>query len=323
MEKAKKSKLKPKPKPLTRARYLRTNALILFIASVLPVRSLEIDRQYGESSFKFLKLPLSPRIVALGGAGAALADGAGELDINPAAPALDSGHLIVGRGYPFSEFQSTSSSMTWSIPTARYRILLNARYLGFDNIPGYDDVARPTTAYGAHTLKVQAGLASVYKNLAWGTTVNFAGNSIADANYATAMVNAGLRYPVLRGLHVGLSVLNADFWSSRAHIDGNQAPFPPTALQAGLAYSHDLGSLSGSIALDARTRNDEQIAFPMGAEIAWHKMVIARIGFPVAEQEPGVSAGLGIRWSHYLFQYAFQSHANLGPGHYWTLDIGY
>jgi hypothetical protein len=61
-------------------------ALALLLLSLVPASlALEIDREYGSSSFKFLKLPLSPRIVGLAGAGSALADGAGEIDLNPAA----------------------------------------------------------------------------------------------------------------------------------------------------------------------------------------------------------------------------------------------
>jgi hypothetical protein len=285
---------------------------------------LEFDRQYGEASFKFLKLPLAPRIVGLGGAGIALADGAGELDLNPAAPASDTGRLVVGRGYPFSQFQAASSAITWSVPCSGYRILLNARYLGFDDLEGHDELSRFTTDYGAHTLKAQAGVAGAFRDLSWGATLNFASNNIAEANYATAMVNAGARYRILTGLHAGLSVINADFWGSQAKIAGNRDPFPPTALQAGLAYAHAVGSgLTAAVAVDARTRNDEEMAWPVGAEISWRNILTARAGFPIGEQEPGIAAGLGLRWSRFQFQYAFQGHATLGPGHFWTLDIAY
>jgi hypothetical protein len=299
-------------------------AMAVLCAVATSVHALEISRPYGEASFKFLKLPLSPRIVGLGGAGAALADGAGELDLNPAAPASDSGRLVVGRGYPFSEFQSTSSQITWSIPDGSYRILLNARYLGFDNIPGYDEVAAPTTEYGAHTLKTQAGVAGVFRDLDWGVTLNYAANSIANANYATAMVNAGLRYRILTGLYAGLSAVNADFWDSKAKDSENRDPFPPTALQAGLAYTRSvIDGFSLAVAVDARTRNDEKMAWPMGAELSWRDILTFRLGFPVGEQEPALAGGIGLRWSRFQFQYAYQGHATLGAAHYWTLDIAY
>lgn len=315
-------------------RGLSALAATLLFAGGSPAHALDLDREYGASSFKFLKLPLSPRIVALGGAGAALADGAGDLDLNPAAPASDSGRLVVGKGYPFSEFYGGSSHIIWSIPNRDYRILLNARYLGFDKINGYDELARTTTPYGAHTLKGQIGLAgrgwpgrgrqSRLQDLTWGFTANLAENSVAGANYRTAMVNVGMRYRVFEGMHAGLSVVNADFWGSEAKIEGNEDPFPPTAIQAGLAYARGLGAgFRAALAVDARTRNDEKLTWPMGLEVSWRDMIYARGGFPVAEQEPGIAAGLGLAWSMFRFQYAFQGHETLGPGHFWALEIRY
>jgi hypothetical protein len=300
---------------------------VLILASALaaaaPSRALETDRMYGEAGFKFLKLPLAPRIVSLAGAGSALADDVGALDLNPAAGAADSGHLVLGKGYPFAQFQSSSSHIAWAIPLdGGYRILLNARYLGFDDIPGWSEQDDTTSAYGAHSLKAQAGLAGRWGKLQWGATLNFAGNGIASANYATAMVNVGARYPLLPGLMAGASVVNADFWDSRAKDENNRDPFPPTAAQAGLAYTHALGAdWQAALAVDARTRNDEEMAWPMGLEVAWKKMLFARAGFPFGEQEPGFAAGLGLRWSLFQFQYAFQSHATLSPGIFWSLDL--
>lgn len=297
---------------------------LLLALLVAPAAALEFDRVYGASSFKFLKLPLSPRIVALGGAGAGLADGAGELDLNPAAPALDSARLVVGKGLPFAAFEAGTSHIVWSVPYRRsYRILINARYLGFDKIQGYE-MTGPTTAYGAHTLKGQLGLAGTSSGLSWGFTANFAENAVADANYRTAMLNIGLRYRLMDGLGAGLSVINADFWGSESENAEFEDPFPPTAVQAGLAYSRPVGkAFRASVAADVRTRNDEKMAFPVGAEITWQDLITVRAGFPFAEPEPDFAAGLGLTWSRFGFQYAFQGHPDLGPGHYWALEVRY
>jgi hypothetical protein len=299
-------------------------AVSLLLALAPAALALETDREYGSASFQFLKLPLSPRIVALGGAGAALADGAGDLDLNPAAPVSDSARLVVGKGFPFSEFESGSSHIVWSVKRGGSRILLNARYLGFDRIRGYDDLARPTTPYGAHTLKGQLGYAGRYRRLDYGATLNFAENSIASANYRAAMVNVGARYRVIAGLHAGLSVVNADFWGSGARIEGNEDPFPPTSIQAGLSYARTIGrGFRAAAAVDARTRNDEKLAFPMGLEVSWRDILYARAGFPVAEPEPGLAAGLGLQWNQFRVQYAFQGHEVLAPGHFWSFEIAY
>ncbi|GEM_PF-2032934 len=300
---------------------------LAFLVWTPSVRALEFDKQFGEASFKFLKLPLSPRVVALGGAGAALADGAGEIDLNPAAAAADSGQLVLGKGYPFAEFQSNTSHITWSIPYRGYRILLSARYLGFNDIPGFSSQDATTSDYGAHTLKAQAGAAGTWERLQWGATLSFANNSIANASYSSAMVNLGARYPivpVLPGLMAGVSAVNADFWTTKAKDANNRDPFPPTALQAGLSYTHAVvADVEASAAVDARTRNDEQMVWPMGLEVSWRKILFARAGYPLGEQEPAPSFGLGLQWSLFRFQYAFQGHETLSPAHYWSLDINY
>lgn len=299
-------------------------AALAVLGVPVSLQALEFDRQFGEASYKFLKLPLSPRVVALGGAGAALADGAGEIDLNPAAPAADSGHLVLGKGYPFAEFQANTSHITWSIPSHGYRILLNARYLGFDDIPGFTHQDQATSAYGAHTLKAQAGAAGTFRRLQWGATLGFANNNIANASYSSAMVNVGARYPVIAGLVAGASVVNADFWSSDAKDKENASPFPPTAVQVGLAYTQAFpAEFIGSVAVDARTRNDEEMVWPMGVEVSWKKTLFARAGFPLGEQEPAPALGLGLQWSLFRFQYAFQGHETLSPAHYWALDIHY
>ena len=283
--------------------------------------ALEFDHGYGESSFKFLKLSLSPRSMALGGAGAALLDGIGDADLNPASAARDSGSLAMGQGYP-SQASAAGSHVAWNIPWQNRRITLHTRYLGYDDIPGYDGLGRPTAGYGAHTLKLQAGIAGTVFGFAYGVSTAFAQNNIADVDYGTGLLNAGIQRALPWGLSAGLSVINADYWTSSA-VDGSIL-FPPTSIQAGLAYARSFpGEFRASLALDARTRNDEQLCFPAGIEAAWKETLMLRIGFPFGEPEPSVSGGLGLRWSRFGFNYAYQGHAVMVPGHYWNLEIRY
>ncbi len=298
------------------------SALVVAILA-RPGFALQTDRQYGEASFKFLKLSLSPRATALGGAGAALLDGIGDADLNPAAAARDSGALALGQGYPFQAFSATGSQIAWNLPWDNRRVTLHARYLGYDDIPGYDASGQPTAAYAAYTLKLQAGLAGNLWGFAYGASLAFAQNNIAaDADYRTGLVNVGLMRSLPFGFALGLAALNADFWTSTAK-DGSLI-FPPTTLQAGLAYSRSLPeNIRASVALDARTRNDEQIAFPAGLEASWKDLLWVRAGWPFAEPEPALSLGLGLRWSRFGFDYAYQGHAVMAGGHTWALEVRY
>jgi hypothetical protein len=302
---------------------MRIPAISALCISGALAQGVETDRGYGEASFQFLKLSMSPRSTALGGSGMALVDGIGDADLNPAAAARDSGALALGQGYPFLAFSATGSHIAWNLPWGKSRrILVQARYLGFDDIPGWDGLNQPTASYGAHTLKVQSGLAGKFRGLAYGVTAAYAQNHIADADYAIALVNAGLWYGLPFGLALGVAGMNVDFWkSSEAETAG---VFPPTAVQAGLSYTRSLPAESKlSVALDARTRNDEQLSFPAGVEASWKETLWLRVGYPFAEPEPSPSLGLGLRWSRFGFHYAYQGHAVLSGGHFWSLELRY
>jgi hypothetical protein len=298
--------------------------LTCFVGANLAAFALETDRNYGEASYQFLKLPLSPRITALGGAGIALWDGSGEAESNPAAAAEDAPRLTLGYGLPFSEFAAKASHIVWNIPWDSSRIWLGARYLGFDPITGHDELDVATTSYTAHTLKVQAGYALTWRDLRLGLALGYAQNHLAEATYHAGLASVGARYDLWRGLSLGAAATNADFWASDARETGNAAPFPPTTVQAGVAWKQVLPrGFEATLAADARTRNDEQIVFPLGLEVTWNKAVTVRAGYPIAAKSSGPSGGLAIGFAPFLLQYAYESHADLSGGHYMSLALSY
>jgi hypothetical protein len=311
----------------------------LLLAAV-SASALETDLQLGQSSFKFLKSPLSPRSTALGGSGAALGDGVGEAEVNPAAPARSGAALVLGQEYPPQQFGTTGSHISWSLPWGPRRIVLHTRYLGFEKIPGWDDDNNSTTAYGAYTLKLQGGLAGNNLGFGWGAGLAFAQNSVAEATYGAALVNAGLQRAFrggLSGLSAGASVMNADLWTGSNKPAGEPVSAPLT-LQGGLAYTRALKTGSGlghmlgtsvrlSAAADARKVNDEDLVFPVGVEagigegLVKDGMLFLRAGYPVADPDNGLTLGLGVQWSRFGFSYAYKGHSTLSGGHGWALEI--
>lgn len=305
---------------------LRTSAFFLAVSLGLgsQAHALETDRAYGEASYQFLKLPLSPRITALAGAGIALWDGAGEAESNPASVAQDGGRVVLGYGLPSQQFGAKASHVGLNIPLGDSRLWLGARYLGFDPIAGHSETDVATTSYTAHTWKAQAGYALAWHGLDFGMALGFAQNHIAEATYSTGLLSLGARYAVWGGLSLGAAATNADFGGSDALVDGAETPFPPTALQAGLAWTQALPrEFTAALALDARTRNDEQITYPLGLEVTWNKMATIRAGYPLSAQHPALTAGFGLAWSNFRLQYAFEGQADLDAGHYLSLELAY
>jgi len=302
------------------------SALALCALAASTVRAQE-GLDLGASSFQFLKLSLSPRATALGGAGAALAAGVGEAEVNPAAGAFgvkgDQGGsaLTVGQEYPPREFGTSASHVSWNLPWDRRRVMLHARYLGFDDIPGFDDDNNATTAYKAHTLKLQAGLAGHDFGFDWGGSAAYARNNIADASYSAYLANAGLRRDLLLGLSAGASVTNLTLWASQTRETGETVE-PPLILQAGLGYVRRLSPGSRvAVALDARRVADEDVVFPVGAEYQVFEALFIRAGYPVGDPDNGIALGFGLQWSRFGFNYAYKRHETLSGGHGWTLEI--
>ena len=309
--------------PLTFKRVALSTLSLLAAAGIAPRSASAFDTglQLGESSFKFLKLPLSPRVTAMGGAGTGLLDGAGESEINPAATALQGGVLILGQEYPPQEFGTTASHLSWSLPWGDRRITLNTRYLGFDKIPGWDASGTSTTAYDAYTLKLQAGLAGKALGFAYGVSAAYAQNNVAEATYSAGLLNAGLYRDLGHGLSAGASMMNADFWTATSK-KGGEKPIPPVIFQGGLGYVRPLRpGMQIAAAVDARKVNDEGVVFPVGAEMLFMDALTVRAGYPIGDPDNGLALGFGLKWSRFGFNYSYKSHSALSGEHGWTLEI--
>ena len=297
-------------------------ALLLLTAfAARPARALDTGLELGGSSFKFLKLPLSPRAAAMGGAGTGLVEGAGEADLNPAAAARGGGVLVLGQEYPPQEFGTTASHLSWSLPWGDRRITLITGYLGYDKIPGWDASNTATTAYDAYTLKLQAGLAGQLWGFAYGVSAAYAQNNIAEATYSAGLVNAGLWRDLGHGVSAGASVMNADFWTASSK-PGGEKPVPPTIFQAGLGYARPIRpGMRAAVAVDARKVNDEDLVVPVGAEMLFMDALFVRAGYPLGDPDNGLGLGFGLKWSRFSFNYAYKGHSALSGGHGWTLEI--
>ena len=286
--------------------------------------AVETDRQFGESSFQFLKWNQSAELSGKAGAGVAGVNRASELSLNVAAPALDSNFLVLGRGIPFGEFKARATSIAWSMPFRSNRLFLRAGLLNFDKIRGFDADANELSPYSAHTLDAELGWAATKNKLSYGLSFQFAENSIAYANYRVAMMAGGVKYQFSKPFSIGLAVRNVDLWKSDAWDSENETPFPPTLIQAGLAYHHSLTEKWAlKLSSDARTRNDEKMVLPQGLEVFFSDFLILRSGYIILKREQGFNLGLGLNMMGFRVDYAFEYHETLSPAHIWTLGIAF
>ncbi len=284
----------------------------------------EMDRGAGEASFQILKIHLDPKVVAMAGAGTALYGRAlSSTDMNPASINPDSMSLYLGQGYPYRESGAMISHGIWNLDFSNHKTFFHYRYLGFGgDLPGYDADNNPTSDYSAHSLKVEFGYANRFKFVNYGAGISYVENNISWANYRTFILDLGLQANVLPGLSLGAALNNGEIFTSEPQTSAGVKPFPPTTVRAGIAYTYNAPKeIDLCIALDARTRKDEKLNFPMGVEISWKKIISLRTGYPLGEPEPAQSFGIGVQYKRLIVDYGLKRYETLSPGHFWMLGL--
>jgi hypothetical protein len=303
---------------------------ILFVCIALGLSSVfagfgNFDSQPDASGYKFLKLQLDPTSLSMGGVGAALSSSAlRATESNPASAAGAPKALYMGFGYPHLESSARTSHITWGFNILGQYGFFHSRFLGYDDIPGYTSLNESTGSYSSHTISAKLGLAGAVNKFKWGMALSFVEQNIEAFNYHTFLADAGVQYEPLQGLWLGAAMTHLNIWSSKAHVGGNTAPFPPTTARAGVSYTRVIkGPFKGTLSLDGRTRNDEELNYPVGGELIWRDIISLRLGYPVLERGAAVSPGMGIKWRSISFDYNLHRHDVLSPGHYFQLKVLY
>jgi len=57
--------------------------------------------------------------------------------------------------------------------------------------------------------------------------------------------------------------------------------------------------------------------------VTWQKILSARVGYPLLDDNAALSMGFGLQWSRYGFEYAYQGNAVISGNHIWALEIRY
>jgi hypothetical protein len=134
-------------------------------------------------------------------------------------------------------------------------------------------------------------------------------------------LNAGLWRELGYGVSVGASMMNADFYTASSK-PGGEKPVPPVIFQGGVGYARALRpGMRLATAVDVRKVNDEELVFPVGAELMVMDALFIRAGYPVSDPDNGLGLGFGLKWSRFGFNYAYKGHSELSGGHSWTLEI--
>ena len=298
-------------------RFLVLSVMIAILSYAGSVPATEFDN-LGTSGAQFLKLDVDARVVALGGANAAITRGAMALYYNPA-------------GIANMDENSVAFSYTDWIADIKYNYLAYTRPLpGFGNIGVHvavltmDDMERTTLEqpdgtgemFGANSWVV--GLSNAHQltnRFSFGVTAKYIREKISELSSGSVAFDVGtIYYTGFRTLRIAMSTRNfgtdtkyggteletiydQDDNPSTAPVEvrlNTQSHPLPLSFRLGIAYDFEFDESNKLLAvLDGYNTRDRGQQGSVGLEYSWQDRLALRAGYKIRTDEEGIAVGGG------------------------------
>jgi len=287
-------------------------ALSLFIAMLMLTNAAWAGGA-GTTTGELLKIPVGTRAIGMGEAFTALADDTSALYWNPAGMSLLQqkeatfmhSSLIEGVHYEHLGFVRPGDS---------YAFGTNFSYLGYGDIPGYDNSGNATGDVSAYSYIWNGGISRIlFDSLSLGLTGGLIHESLADASANTFALNAGALYSP------DIHPLNADYRFGFAaqnlgpglKFDSAQDPLP-RKYKFGIA-ALGIRQWPLNLTTDVTIPNDNDTYFSFGSEYWFKELVALRLGYAGSNDEGrGLRVGVGLKYGNFLFDYAYAGFGDFG-----------
>jgi hypothetical protein len=292
-------------------------ALLAALAWGLPANAADP----GETGLAFLKIGVGARAAGMGDAYVAVAQDPTAMYWNPAG-------IAVSR-----DFELHASHNEW-ISDVRYEYLAavhgmeghafgaQAALLHMGELEGRDENGAFTESFSSYDFMFGGSYGRRFtRSLEAGATGKILYEKIQDFSSTGFALDLGARYRTpLKGLVVAASMTNMGP-AMKFEEDEFLLPFN---VRAGAAWRTRKLLEGLLLAGDLRFPNDSDAKGHLGMELQVHEMIALRGGLKFNYDEEMGSAGVGIRYHEYVFDYAyspFSDESQLGDGH--RFSIGY
>ena len=267
----------------------------------------------GTTTGELLKIPLGARAIGMGEAYTALADDASALYWNPAGMSF-----VTQKEASFMHSSLIESvhleQLSFVAPGDSYAFGTNFSYLGYGNIAGYDNTGAPTGNVGAYSYFANGGVSRLIgDSLSLGVSAGLLHETLDSDSANTFAVNGGALYqlsahPLGANYNVGMSVQNLGpglkFVSERDPL--------PEKVNVGIA-ALGIKEKPINVTADVSVPNDNSPYVDLGSEYWFHEIIALRLGYAGANDVgKGLRVGLGIKYSSFLFDYAYGGFGDFG-----------
>jgi len=303
-------------------------------------------QRIGTSSATFLKIGIDARAAGLGGAANAVIEGPGAVFLNPAAILSHRGGTAAYASYVQwpAEIQLGGLCLSRSLPSIDAQVAVSLVSLSTDfeetteyhpqgtgRTVGYSDLVAGISFARHFTDRLAIGLSAKWLREDLGSNL---GGPLCQG----LLIDAGSVYSL--GYRNGkLSITLANFGPDlrpegtfSSNVTGSEVRYtafsPPTQFMLGFAIDPWMaGANRLTTAVQVQHQSDQEETVRAGLEY-WLKDAYAlRLGYDLAADEMGLSAGLGLQIrpgdKPGRLDYAFTEGGHLASVHRWSLSIGF
>jgi hypothetical protein len=299
---------------------VRWASVLIVLLAFAPSKSFAINSKAGTTAYSFLKIDVSARSTAMGGAFVGLSDDESALYFNPAGliqiqqksffttynnylADIQSGFL--GYVHPYSENTRLGASIC---------------YFNYGSFTQTDKQGNSLGTFGATDFALALSFVrSINSQISIGATGKFIYEKIESYSSDALALDMGI-------IHISKENLGVQLKSfTKSHKDDL-----PTAVKVGM--SHQMRELPLTVALDAAKPFDNDIFFNLGGEFTALDPLYLRVGWSSfgknfktdsdKDNWAGFAGGFGVTWKAYRFDYAYSSYADLGGVHKISISGG-
>ncbi|MCH8324951.1 MAG: type IX secretion system protein PorQ [Bacteroidetes bacterium] len=284
---------------------------------------------FGQKTYDFLRLDMSPRAGALGGSFVSNNDDPNVIFYNPSGL-----KLIKDKKISFSyvnhllDINLASVSYTQDVGTwGRFGAAFE--YISYGNFTRADQFGNKIGEFDAGELALIIGYANnLEENFYYGVNIKFINSSIADQSSSAIAFDFGLHYSIpSQGLSFGIALLNTGFQISKFFNTKEDLP-----LNLVIGVSKKMAHLPLTLSVDFNKLNESDDpntgrfeAFSVGAEFELSKSFSVRFGYNNEKRKElkigdfgglaGFNLGVGLLISKYHFDYGYSSMGDIGSLH--------
>jgi hypothetical protein len=275
----------------------------LFIAGILFQLGHGFPYDKGSTTFSSIKMPLSARAQAMGGAGVAVMDDGAYATLNPALISnIGTDNLYLEHINYFQDMSIEFLNATLLYKRFPLGISLEYFNLGWgpitNDVPDYDE----NNQFHAYDAIVTATTGHTYGKTRVGISLKALREAVWDVNINGAAIDLGVVMPTpLKNLNAGASLINLGRTD-----DFSSEHFPLTSvLRAGVSYKYRVNDDIGCLAvMDMNAGNDKTLTLPAGLEVLWKSLAV-RVGYHLFHDTRTFSAGFGFSFSNIVLDYCY------------------